>query len=306
MDHLFHPLFTLHPSAESQLDAYLTSRQRELALIANHMPVAKGAACDLDYSSQLKNHIQIVISSIKLIHKQLDELIIYINEETLFPQKSFSFSGLTYYSHIDSKAYFLYSPIAYDSFLKKELFWVIELDAAEKEKKIHQSSIGFSDKNILSLLQYPIDLKFDLEKFEGLETIEASEKHVQYCRQRLLDYFEVEDVLALYEIEQSNLLKYIGDPLVLLRSIQKKHNDNRIKLSLQPSLPWPVNKATIELIHVERRVIKKDQLRNFWEEEQFTDYTKQLAQTKGKLMKVAGVSQEQLDRFIELLPADFL
>ena len=306
MDHLFHPLFTVQTGTASQLQAYVISKQRELSLMEGQMLTTNRLAFDSAYSSQLKDHIHTILSSTELIHSQMKELLSYLNEDSLFPQKSFSFLGTTYHSHIDSQAYFLYSQFGYDAFLEKQMFAIIELDIKEKKKEIRSCSIGFTAEKVISLLQYPMDLQHELEKFEMLQSIEESLAHVTYCQQCVLSYFGVDDILALYEIEQSNLLKYIGDPLVLLRTIQKKHNDNRIKISLRSALPHPINKATIELIHMERRVIKQEQLRRFWGEEQFTAYAKQLQQTKNRLMEAAGVSQKQLDCLMAQMPADFL
>ncbi|WP_413363318.1 hypothetical protein [Lysinibacillus sp. 3P01SB] len=311
MYHHFYPLLSHDADTSSQIDAYIASKQIELSAIENQLSDTKQEASDgslfnLGHFLRLKRHVAAITSSRTLIDGQMTELLSYINEEALFPQKTFSFLGTPYYSHIDSQAYFLFSPLEYDAFLEKQMFWIIELDTREEKRKIHCCSIGFSAENISSLLQYPMDLQHELEKFETMETIEASQEHMTYCRQRLLHYFGVDDILDLYEIEQSHLLKYIGDPLVLLRTIQKKHNDNRIKLSLQSILPIPINKSTIELVHIERRVVKQEQLRRFWEEGQFTAYTKQLQQTKNRLMETAGISQEQLDRLMEQMPADFL
>lgn len=311
MYHHFYPLLSHDADTSSQIDAYIASKQIELSAIENQLSDTKQEASDgslfnLGHFLRLKRHVAAITSSRMLIDGQMTELLSYINEEALFPQKTFSFLGTPYYSHIDSQAYFLFSPLEYDAFLEKQMFWIIELDTREEKRKIHCCSIGFSAENISSLLQYPMDLQHELEKFETMETIEASQEHMTYCRQRLLHYFGVDDILDLYEIEQSHLLKYIGDPLVLLRTIQKKHNDNRIKLSLQSILPIPINKSTIELVHIERRVVKQEQLRRFWKEGQFTAYTKQLQQTKNRLMETAGISQEQLDRLMEQMPADFL
>lgn len=311
MYHHFYPLLSHDADTSSQIDAYIASKQIELSAIENQLSDTKQEASDdslfnLGHFLRLKRHVAAITSSRTLIDGQMTELLSYINEEALFPQKTFSFLGTPYYSHIDSQAYFLFSPLKYDAFLKKQMFWIIELDTREEERKIRCCSIGFSAEKVSSLLQYPMDLQHELENFETMKTIEASWEHMTYCRQRLLHYFGVDDILDLYEIEQSHLLKYIGDPLVLLRTIQKKHNDNRIKLSLQSILPIPINKSTIELVHIERRVVKQEQLRRFWEEGQFTAYTKQLQQTKNRLMETAGISQEQLDRLMEQMPADFL
>lgn len=263
-------------------------------------------ALNMDGSSVFKEHIQSILSATKQMDNQMNELLFYINEASLFPQKTFSFLGRTYYSHIDSQAYFLLTPLQYDAFLEKQMFGIVELDMNKEKKAIRSCSIGFSAEKIISLLQYPLDLQEELDKFETMETIEESLAHATYCRQCLVSYFGVDDILELYEIEESYLLKYIGDPLVLLRTIQKKHNDNRIKISLHSTLPYPINKVIVELIYLERRVIKQEQLRKFWEEEQFTAYTKQLQHTKSRLLGAAGISQEQLNHLMDQMPADFL
>lgn len=311
MYHFFDPLLTIDGGTDSPLTIYLATKQLELSTIEQLSYVTKQETSEhisfnSDYLQRFKQHIHAIQSSIEPIQQQMHELLSYINDETLFPRKSFSILGTTYHSHLNSQAYFLFSPLQYDEFLEKRMFSIVELDMENEEKKIRRCSIGFSSCEAASLLQYPMDLQLELEKFDTMETIEASIEHMEYCRQLLLNYFEVDDIIELYDIEQSNLLKYIGDPLVLLRTIQKKHNDTRIKLSLQAMLAKPINETLVELIHVERRVLKQEHLRRFWEENQFTAYTKQLQQTKKRLMEATGISQEQLNLLMGQMPADFL
>lgn len=311
MYHFFDPLLTIDEGTDSPLTLYLATKRLELATIEQLMYVTNiedsgHISFSSDYLQRFKHHIDTIQSSIEPIQRQVHELLSYINNETHFPRKSFSVLGTTYHSHLNSQAYFLFSSMQYDEFLEKQMFTIVELDMENEEKRIRRCSIGFSSSDAASLLQYPVDLQLELEKFDTMESIDASVEHMEYCRQLLMDYFEVDDIIELYEIEQSNLLKYIGDPLVLLRTIQKKHNDNRIKLSLQAMLAKPINDTLVELIHVERRVLKQEHLRRFWEENQFTAYTKQLQQTKKRLMEVAGISQEQLNLLMGQMPADFL
>lgn len=62
----------------------------------------------------------------------------------------------------------------------------------------------------------------------------------------------------------------------------------------------------IELIHLERRVVKQDQLSHFMSADDFFIYAKQLQQTKARMMSGLNISQERLDVLMGYLPADFL
>ena len=139
-----------------------------------------------------------------------------------------------------------------------------------------------------------------------MQTIEQSKNHLIYCQKLLMDYFNVNELIALYDIEESLLLKYIGDPLVILRTIQKKHNDNRIKLCLTSFTSQEIGTSLVELIHLERRIIKQGQLQNFMNADDYLIYTKQLQQTKARMMSALRITQERLNVLMGYLPEDFL
>ena len=312
MYRFFNPLLSIAPSTGVHIDDYLTggktklSAMEQLLLYAKELPDPSSLIQSVaDYMNRMEGHIQLIESAISQIPQHLKELRASLDVSGCFPAKCFIISDAIYYSHIDLHRYFLFAPIGYDALLEKQLFSIVEISSDTTKKDIQHCSLGFSSEEIDSLMLYPLDLHIELEKFDAMESIEASEKHLEYCRKLLLAYFEVSELYDLYEIEESHLLKYIGDPLVLLRTIQKKHNDNRIRLSLAPHSPRQIDLALIELIHIERRVIKQAQLQQFWSREQFGSYTDQLQRTKRRLMMAAGISQEQLDIFIGHMPADF-
>ncbi|MFF5995111.1 hypothetical protein AAGS61_10180 [Lysinibacillus sp. KU-BSD001] len=296
MYHFFQPLLHIDFGTNTRIHHYLLLKEEELFA---------RLGCS-ESSPFLSDHIHFVKSSIRLIQKQVYELTAHLQYELCLPTRSFSLHNTTYYSHLNSYSYFLFSYLQYDALLKKHAFSIFELDVSTPDKKVRQCSLAFSSAHISDLLKYPIDLKIEIEKFDTMQSIEQSKKHLNYCQKLLMDYFDVNELVNLYDIEESLLLKYIGDPLVLLRTIQKKHNDNRIKLSLNPLTLHEIDASLIELIHLERRVVKQEQLRNFLSADDFNSYTKQLQQTKARMMCVLDITQEQLNVFMGCLPADFL
>jgi len=194
----------------------------------------------------------------------------------------------------------------YDSFIAKHAFNIFEIDVSADDKKVRRCSLGFSSAPISDLVKYPIDLTMEIEKFDTMQTIEQSKNHLLYCQKLLMDYFNVNELIALYDIEESLLLKYIGDPLVILRTIQKKYNDNRVKLSLTSFTSQEIARPLIELIHLERRIVKQEQLQHFMSTDDFVIYTKQLQNTKARMMSISAITQERLDVLMGYLPADFL
>ncbi len=283
-------------ATNAQIHYYLSLQEEELFALSS---------CS-QYTQFLQSHIHFVKHSIQLIQKQLHELTTYLQYEEYLPPKSFSLHDTTYYSHLNSYCYFLFSPLQYDPFIAKHAFSVFEIDVSTDDKKVRRCSLGFSSAPISDLLKYPIDLKMEIEKFDTMQSIEQSKNHLLYCQKLLMDYFNVNELIALYDIEESLLLKYIGDPLVILRTIQKKHNDNRIKLSLKSFTSQEIDTPLIELIHLERRVVKQEQLQHFMNADDYLIYTKQLQQTKARMMSVLRITQERLDVLMGYLPADFL
>ncbi|MGM9949848.1 MAG: hypothetical protein ACI33P_06960 [Lysinibacillus sp.] len=312
MYRFFNPLLPVELSMGVHVDGYVTAAKIQLPTIEQLLQDAKEwpePSSPIPFAAEdmhrMKSHIQLVESAISQIPHHLKELETCLNASACFPAKCFIISDTIYYSHIDLHRHFLFAPLGYDAFLEKQLFCIVEMHADTTAKEIQKCSLGFSSEAIDSLVLYPLDLLYELEKFDAMESIEASEAHLEYCRKLLLGYFQADELYDLYEIEESHLLKYIGDPLALLRTIQKKHNDNRIRLSLAPHSPRQIDQALIELIHIERRVMKQLQLRPFWSREQFGAYTSQLQYTKRRLMGAAGLSQEQLDILMAHMPADF-
>ena len=312
MYRFFNPLLQIDSNTGAHMDCYLTGKKTKLAAIEQMLQYAK----ELPDSSQpfpfaaeheegMKSHIRLMESAISQIPHHMEELRACMDTSGRFPPKSFAVSEAIYYSHIDPHSFFLFALLGYDAFLEKQLFCIVEMKPGTMPLEIQKCSLGFSSEKIDNLTLYPLDLHIELGKFDAMESIEASEKHLEHCRKLLLDYFQADELYDLYEIEESHLLKYIGDPLALLRTIQKKHNDNRIRLSLAPHSPRQIDQALIELIHIERRIMKQVQLQYFWSREQFGAYTSQLQQTKRRLMAATGVSQEQLDIFMGHMPADF-
>ncbi len=312
MYRFFNPLLQIDSSTGAHIDYYATGKKTKLAAIEQLQQYAKElpdpsqpVQFAADQKEGMKSHIRLMESAISQIPHQMEELRACMDASGRFPPKSFAVSEAIYYSHINLHNFFLFAPLGYDAFLEKQLFCIVEMKPGTMPLEIQKYSLGFSSEAIDSLILYPLDLHIELAKFDAMESIEASEKHLEYCRKLLLDYFQAEELYDLYEIEESHLLKYIGDPLALLRTMQKKHNDNRIRLSLAPHFPWQIDQVLIELVHIERRILKQAQLQHFWSREQFGAYTSQLQQTKRRLIAATGVSQEQLDIFMRHMPADF-
>jgi len=296
MYHFFKPLLHIDFTTNAQIHYYLSLQEEELFALSSFS----------QYTQFLQSHIDFVKHSIQLIQKQLHELTTYLQYEAYLLPKSFSLHDTIYYSHLNSYCYFLFSLLQYDPFIEKHAFSVFEIDVSTTDKKVRRCSLGFSSAPISDLLKYPIDLTMEIEKFDTMQSIEQSNNHLLYCQKLLMDYFNVNELIALYDIEESLLLKYIGDPLVILRTIQKKHNDNRVKLSLKSFTSQEIDPPLIELIHLERRVLKQEQLQHFMSTDDFYIYTKQLQQTKSRIMSVLGITQERLDVLMGYLPADFL
>ncbi|WP_431026701.1 hypothetical protein [Lysinibacillus sp. LZ02] len=296
MYHFFHPLLHIDFGTNARIHHYLSLKEEELFA---------QSGCS-ESTPFLLSHIYFVKNSIQLIQKQVYELTAHLQHESCIPIKSFSLHNTTYYSHLNSYSYFLFSYLQYDLFLERHAFSIFELDVSTSDKKVRQCSLGFSSAHISDLLKYPIDLKIEMEKFDTMQSTEQSKKHLVYCQTLLMDYFDVNELVDLYDIEESLLLKYIGDPLVLLRTIQKKHNDNRIKLSLKSRTSQEIEASLVELIHLERRIVKQEQLQNFLSVDDFNNYTKQLQKTKTRMMSGLRITQERLDAFMGCLPADFL
>ena len=275
-----------------------------------HWSLKEEALCTLlsglNHAQFLQSHIHFVKFAIPLIQKQRQELTMYLNNQAYLPPKSFSLHSTTYYAHLNSSCYFLFSPMQYDPFIEKHAFSIFEMDVSTANKKVRRCSLGFSSASISDLVKYPIDLTMEIEKFDTMQTIEQSKNHLLYCQKLLMDYFNVHELIALYDIEESLLLKYIGDPLVILRTIQKKHNDNRIKLSVTSFTSQEIDTSLIELIHLERRIVKQEQLQHFMNADDYLIYTKQLQQTKATMMSALRITQERLDVLMGYLPADFL
>lgn len=293
MYRFFSPLLHIDFNINAQIHYYLSLKEEELFSLSS---------CS-EHSESLQSHIRFVKWAVPLIQKQRHELTKY---QPYFLLKSFSLHDTIYYSHLNSQCYFLFSPLQYDPFIAKHAFSIFEIDVSADDKKIRRCSLGFSSSAISDLVKYPIDLTMEIEKFDTMQTIEQSKNHLLYCQKLLMDYFNVNELIALYDIEESLLLKYIGDPLVILRTIQKKHNDNRIKLSLTSFTSQEIDTPLIELIHLERRIVKQEQLQHFMPTEDFISYTKQLQQTKARMMGGLNISQERLDILMGYLPADFL
>ena len=296
MCHLFKPLLHIDFSTNAQIGYYLSLKEEELFALSSFSK----------YTQFLQSHIYFVKCAIPLIQEQLRNLTMYLHYQEYVPPKSFSLNGTTFYSYFNSSCYCLFSPLQYDPFIAKHAFSIFEIDVSADDKKVRRCSLGFSTAPISDLVQYPIDLKIEIEKFDTMQTIEQSKNHLLYCQKLLMDYFNVNELIALYDIEESLLLKYIGDPLVILRTIQKKHNDNRIQLSLKSFTSQEIDAPLIELIHLERRVLKQEQLQYFMNTDDFVIYTKQLQQTKARMMSVLNITQERLDALMRGLPADFL
>lgn len=77
-------------------------------------------------------------------------------------------------------------------------------------------------------------------------------------------------------------------------------------MSLTPFTSQDIDAPLIELIHLERRVVKQQQLQAFMSKEDYVSYTKRLQHTKARMMNVLNISQERLDVLMGYLPADFL
>ena len=296
MYHFFNPLLHIDFSSNAQIHYYLSLKEEEFFALSS---------CS-EYAQFLRFHIHFVKCSNQLMQEQLHELTTYLHDKEYVPPKYFSLKDTTYYSHLNSYCYFLFSPLQYDPFIAKHAFSVFEIDISADGKKVWKCSLGFSAASINDLLKYPIDLKMEIEKFDTMQSIEQSQNHLLYCQKLLMDYFNVNELIALYDIEESLLLKYVGDPLVILRTIQKKHNDNRIQLSLKSFISQEIDAPLVELIHLERRVLKQEQLQHFMSTDDFLTYTKQLQKTKARMMSILGITQERLDSLMGYLPADFL
>lgn len=293
MYHFFSPLLHIDFNTNTQIHYYLSLKEEELFSLAScseHMP-------------SLQSHIHFVKDAMPLIKKQRHELTTY---QPYFVLKSFELHDTTYYCHLNSQRYFLFSPLQYDPFTAKHAFSIFEMDVRTDAKKVRRCLLGFSSAPISDLLKYPIDLTMAIEMFDTMQSIEKSKNHLLYCQKLLMDTFNVNELIALYDIEESLLLKYVGDPLVILRTIQKKHNDNRVKLSLKSFTSQEIDTLFIELIHLERRVIKQIQLQPFMNTEDYLIYTRQLQQTKARMMSDLTITQERLDVLMGYLPADFL
>ena len=219
MYRFFSPLLHIDFNTNAQIRYYLSLKEEELFSLSS---------CS-EHSEFLQFHIRFVKDAILLIQKQQHDLTTY---QPYFLLKSFSLHDTTYYCHLNSQCYFLFSPLQYDPLIAKHAFSIFEIDVSTDDKKIRRCSLGFSSVHISDLLKYPIDLNTEIEKFDTMQSIEQSKNHLLYCQKLLMNIFNVNELIALYDIEESLLLKYIGDPLVILRTIQKKHNDNRVKLSL--------------------------------------------------------------------------
>ena len=293
MYHFFSPLLHIDFNTNAQIGYYLSLKEEELFSLSS---------CS-EHSKSLQSHTRFVKDAIVLIQKQRQDLN---TNQSYFLLKSFSLHNTTYYCHVNSQRYFLFSPLQYDPFIAKHAFSIFEIDVSADDKKIRRCSLGFSSAHISELLKYPIDLTIAIEKFDTMPSIEQSKNHLLYCQKLLMDIFNVNELIALYDIEESLLLKYIGDPLVILRTIQKKHNDNRVKLSLKSFTSQDIDAPLIELIHLERRVVKQHQLQAFMSTEDYVRYTKQLQHTKARMMNILNISQERLDILMGYLPADFL
>ena len=296
MYHLFKPLLHIDFSTNAQIHYYLSLKEETLFALSSRS----------QYTQFLQSHIHFVKCAIPLIQKQRHELTMYLHNQAYLPPKSFSLHNTTYYAHLNSSCFFVFSPMQYDPFITKHAFSIFEIDVSADNKKVRRCSLGFSSAAISNLVKYPIDLTMEIENFDTMQTIEQSKNHLLYCQKLLMDYFNVTELIALYDIEESLLLKYVGDPLVILRTIQKKHNDNRVKLSLTSFTSQEIAPPLIELIHLERRIVKQEQLQHFMNADDYLIYTKQLQQTKARMMSALRITQERLDVLMGYLPADFL
>ena len=296
MYHFFSPLLHIDFSTNKQIHYYVSLKEEELFSLSSLS----------EHNQFLQYHIRFVKYCIQFIEKQHQELTTYIQHQDFFPPKSLSLNDTTYYSYLNTNGYYVFSLLQYDPYISKHAYSIFEMDISTIKKKVQRCSLGFSSSPIRDLVKYPIDLTMEIEKFDTMQSIEQSKNHLLYCQKLLMDYFNVNELIALYDIEESLLLKYIGDPLVILRTIQKKHNDNRVKLSLKSFTSQEIELPLIELIHLERRVVKQDQLSHFMSADDFFIYAKQLQQTKAKMMSGLNISQERLDVLMGYLPADFL
>ena len=296
MYHFFKPLLHIDFTTNAQIHYYLSLQEEELFALSSFS----------QYTQFLQAHIRFVKCAIPLIQEQLRHLTMYPHYQEYLLPKSFSLNGTTFYSYFNSSCYCLFSPLQYDPFIAKHAFSVFEIDVSTDDKKVRRCSLGFSTSPISDLLKYPIDLTMEIEKFDTMQSIEQSNNHLLYCQKLLMDYFNVNELIAVYDIEESLLLKYVGDPLVILRTIQKKHNDNRVKLSLKSFTSQEIDTPLIELIHLERRIVKQEQLQNFMNADDYLIYTKQLQQTKARMMSALRITQERLDVLMGYLPVDFL
>lgn len=211
MYHFFSPLLHIDFSTNTQIHYYISLKEEELFSLSSFS----------DHTQFLQAHIHFVKCCIQSIQKQHHELT-YICYKEYFPPKSLSLNDTTYYSYLNSNGYFLFSLLQYDPYIAKHAYSIFEMDISTDEQKIRRCSLGFSVAHIHDLVKYPIDLIMELEKFDTMQSIEQSKNHLLYCQKLLMDYFNVNELIALYDIEESLLLKYIGDPLVILRTIQKK------------------------------------------------------------------------------------
>ena len=257
-----------------------------------------------EYKSQIEEHISLIKQTVTESETLSNDLTNFLNEadkEAYIKKDNVRTGGHSFYISYYRGEFIFITQMNDDSHLKMDMYLIFTYLYNGKKLKLHNSSVGYTDKTLDDLRNHPSLLVQEIEKIDTLTNVEDVNNQYSKCQdlfKQLFNLSEVDDILLFNDSYYTDLF---GNPAKLWIVMENKRVTNVIKLQLKQNNVNNVTPDLIALIETENEYKQHILDEEFQDKKYFDKQIERLINKKNSLMTSLQIDQDLLDHYMSFI-----